>query len=177
MAKLTVLKWPNEALKTKAQAVSQFDQNLRDFIASMHETMQAHQGIGLAANQVGDLRRILVINIPYAGAETEAGDKQWWHDKDFTCINPRILKKSGKATGIEGCLSFPEIFDYVKRAKNITVEAEDSEGKSFTIEADGLLSICLQHEIDHLDGIVFVDRMSRLKAQLVHKKIQKTGLS
>ena len=142
----------------------------------MYETMRAHNGIGLAANQVGDLRRVLVMNIPYAGEETEGCEKQWWHDKDFTCINPKIIEQSGKATGIEGCLSFPEIFEHVKRAKKIKVEAMDVEGKTFTLEADGLFSVCLQHEIDHLEGIVFVDRMSRLKAQLVHKKIQKNGL-
>ena len=101
----------------------------------------------------------------------------WWHNKDFTFINPKITKSSSKKTRtLEGCLSFPEIFDYVSRSEKIEVKAFDEFGKEFLVEADGLFAVCLQHEIDHLDGIVFFKRMSRLKANLIQRKTRKKAI-
>lgn len=184
MAKLKVIEWPAKVLETKAQEVLEFDDKLKKFVADMHETMDAAHGIGLAANQVNSLQRVLTIFIPFIEnkeeeTEDRAGDdqeKQWWHDKRFTFINPVIRKKVGRASYLEGCLSFPEVYDYVDRAESIVVEAKDESGKSFEVEANGLFSICLQHEIDHIDGVVFIDRMSRLKAQMARKKVMKRQL-
>lgn len=184
MAVLTIVEWPAKVLETKAKEVSVFDKKFQQFVQDMHETMDKAQGIGLAANQVGSLQRVLTIYIPYHepndhGAENKdrvADERQWWHDKRFTFVNPVIEKKSGKARYMEGCLSFPEIYDYVDRAETVVIKAKDEFGKEFTVEADGLFSICLQHEIDHIDGIVFISRMSRLKAQMIKKKINKRQL-
>jgi len=166
-----------KVLETRASEVTEFDEKLRTFVRDMHETMDDSNGIGLAANQVNSLQRVIAIRIPWQERDQEEGepseDKKWWHDKRFTFINPVITKKSGKIKYMEGCLSFPEIFDYVDRAALVTVEAFDEHGKKFEIEADGLMAVCLQHEIDHIDGIVFINRMSRLKAQMIRRKIQK----
>ncbi|MFK7825541.1 MAG: peptide deformylase [Oligoflexales bacterium] len=184
MAVLTIVEWPAKVLETKASDVTEFDTILQQFVQDMHDTMDKAQGIGLAANQVGSLQRVLTIHIPYHEPNAEEGadkvrepdTREWWHDKRFTFINPTIEKKSGKARYMEGCLSFPEIYDYVDRAETIVVKAKDEFGKEFSVEATGLFSICLQHEIDHIDGIVFISRMSRLKAQMIKKKINKRQL-
>lgn len=181
MSLLKVVEWPAKVLETKSSDVTEFDDNLRTFVADMHETMDHSKGIGLAANQVNSLQRVLTMHIPWHDAdEEEAGsapeEKKWWHDKRFTFINPVITKKSGKMKYMEGCLSFPEIYDYVDRAANITVRAKDEHGKEFEVEADGLFSVCLQHEIDHIDGIVFINRMSRLKNKMIRQKLQKRQL-
>jgi peptide deformylase len=178
LAVLKIIEWPEKVLLTKAEDVKDFDQSLVRFVADMHETMASSGGIGLAANQVAVLKRVIVINIPwenrYSDQEEEKGEEQkWWHNKPFTIINPKITKKNGKTRYMEGCLSFPEMYDFVERADVITVSFFDELGKQHEIEADGLFSICLQHEIDHLDGIVFVDRMSRLKASTIKKKMMK----
>lgn len=181
MAELKVVEWPNEVLETRASEVTNFDAKLVQFVKDMHETMDKANGIGLAANQVNSLQRVLTIHIPFQEAQDgeeqqDAEQKQWWHNKRFTFINPEIVKKSGKIKYMEGCLSFPEIYDYVDRAADITVKAQDETGKEFEVEVSGLMSICLQHEIDHLDGIVFISRMSRLKSNMIRKKIQKRQL-
>ncbi len=170
---LKIVEWPEKILETPASQVTVFDDELRSFVVSMHETMANSSGIGLAANQVADLRRVLVINIPWAGEryENEGEEKKHWHDKAYTFINPVIEKKQGKIRYNEGCLSFPEIFDYVDRAAEVWVKAHDEHGKEFRVHADGLFAVCLQHEIDHIDGIVFFKRMSRLKASLIKKKM------
>jgi len=145
----------------------------------MHETMHDSNGIGLAANQVGDLRRVITMEIPWAAIDAEqdeeqfAEPKEWWHDKKFTFINPVITKKAGKFRYQEGCLSFPEIFEFIDRAAEVWVSAQDEYGKSFEIHATGLLSVCIQHELDHIDGVVFINRMSRLKANLARKKLSR----
>ena len=177
MSVLDVVTWPAEVLETKAKEVEVFDADLKRFVADMHETMAAAGGIGLAANQVGDLRRVLVINIPWGGERyEEAGEeKQPWHDKAYTFINPVITKKQGKIKYQEGCLSFPEIFDFVDRAAEVWVTAKDENGEEFEVHATGLFSICIQHEIDHIDGIVFINRMSRLKNQMIRRKIARRG--
>ena len=177
MAVLNVVVWPAPVLETKASKVEKFDAEFQTFVGDMHETMDAAQGIGLAANQVGDLRRVLTILIPYGGERyDEVGEtKEWWHDQRFTFVNPVITKKQGKFKYQEGCLSFPEIFDFVERAAEVWVTAQDEEGKEFEVHATGLLSVCLQHEIDHIDGIVFINRMSRLKASMIKKKLARRG--
>lgn len=179
MSLLKVVEWPAKVLETKSSDVTVFDDKLRTFVADMHETMDHSKGIGLAANQVNSLQRVLTMMIPWHDAdEDESGreEKKWWHDKRFTFINPVITKKSGKMKYMEGCLSFPEIYDYVDRAANITVKAVDEHGKEFEVDADGLFSVCLQHEIDHIDGIVFINRMSRLKNKVIRQKLQKRQL-
>ena len=172
MTVLKVIEWPAKVLDTRAEEVTSFDESIAKLVGDMHETMQDANGIGLAANQVDELKRILVINIPFVEGEDE-GEKQDWHDKPLTFINPVINKKNGRMKYMEGCLSFPGIFEYIDRAESILVSALDAEGKPFQMEADGLLSICLQHEIDHLDGVVFLKRMSRLKGNLLRKKLNK----
>jgi peptide deformylase len=174
---LNVVVWPAKVLETRAREITKFDADLKKFAADMHETMDVAAGIGLAANQVGDLRRIITIMIPwnesrYAEQEEQ---KEWWHDKRFTFVNPTIIKKEGKIKYQEGCLSFPEIFEFVDRAAEVWVKAKDESGKEFEIHATGLLAVCLQHEIDHIDGIVFINRMSRLKNSMIRKKIARRG--
>jgi peptide deformylase len=172
---LTVVEWPAEVLKTKSKDVASFDEQLRQFVASMHATMDAAGGIGLAANQVGMATRVITIRIPWVEEDSGTEKREWWHDKRFTFVNPVIEKKSGRIRWQEGCLSFPEIFDFVDRAAEISVRALDEHGKEFQISANGLMSVCLQHEIDHIDGIVFIDRMSRLKSSLIRKKMMRRG--
>ena len=174
---LEVVTWPAKVLETRAEEVKVFDDTLRKFVADMHETMLASAGIGLAANQVGDLRRIVAMEIPWEGnrySEQEE-QKEWWHDKKFTFINPVITKKAGKFRFQEGCLSFPEIYEFVERAAEVWVTAQDENGKTFEVHATGLFAVCVQHEIDHIDGVVFIERMSRLKSTMVRKKIARRG--
>lgn len=174
MSLLQVVEWPAKVLETPASEVKDFNEDLIQFVNDMHETMHHSHGIGLAANQVGDLRRVIVIEIPNVGGESD-GEVKWWHNKRFTFINPVIIKKSGIIKWQEGCLSFPEIFDFVDRAAEVWVKAFDETGKEFEVHADGLFSVCLQHEIDHIDGIVFFKRMSRLKADRIKTKMLKRG--
>lgn len=182
MAKLDVRVWPDKVLETKSTPVEVFDDELKQFVADMHETMKESNGIGLAANQVGVAKRVLVINIPHMDNRYEEGEegedaepKEHWHDKAWTFINPEIVKKQGKISYQEGCLSFPEIFDFVDRASEVWVKAKDENGEEFEVHATGLFSICLQHEIDHIDGIVFINRMSLLKNKMIRRKMMRRG--
>jgi len=164
-------------LETKSAPVTVFDDKLRAFVADMHETMVESGGIGLAANQVGVTTRVITMLIPWSKsryAEQEE-KKEEWHDVKYTFINPVITKKAGKIKYQEGCLSFPEIFDFVDRAAEVWVDAVDEFGKPFQVHANGLFAVCLQHEIDHIDGIVFINRMSKLKSDLIRKKISRKG--
>jgi len=174
---LDVLVWPHKILETKAEPVTRFDDDLRKFVSDMVETMHASGGIGLAANQVGELRRVIVIEIPWTESPDPAQQekKETWHDKRWVLINPVITKKSGKIKWQEGCLSFPEVFDFVDRAAEVTVRAFDENGKEYEIQANDLFAVCIQHEIDHIDGIVFFQRMSRLKADIIKKKMLRRG--
>lgn len=174
MSILPIKTWPAKVLETRAAEVQVFDAKLQELAKNMHATMDLEGGVGLAANQVDVLQRVLTIYIPHNKEKygDDEDDIRWWHNKRFTFVNPVILKKKGGSQrSMEGCLSFPEIFDFVDRACEVEVKAFDEFGKEFTVEADGLLSICLQHEIDHLDGIVFTERMSRLKANTIRKKM------
>jgi peptide deformylase len=172
---LEVLVWPHPVLETPAQPVTKFDAALAKFVADMHETMHASGGIGLAANQVGDLRRIIAIEIAWSQEQGADEKKEWWHNQKFTIINPVIVGKEGKIKWQEGCLSFPEVYDFVDRAAEIWIKYQDESGKELELHANGLFAVCLQHEIDHLDGIVFFKRMSRLKADFVRKKMLRRG--
>jgi len=173
---LKIVEWPSKVLETKAEEITLFDESVKKLVLDMHETMKHENGIGLAANQVNVLKRVFVVNIPWV--EKDGGEeKQDWHDKAFTFINPVITKISNeKVSYQEGCLSFPEVYDFVGRHERVTVEAFNEKGESFSLEASGLLSICIQHELDHIDGIVFIKRMSRLKAKLARSKINKYHL-
>ena len=172
MAVLDVVVWPAKVLETRASEVTVFDETFKAFVNDMHDTMDAAGGIGLAANQVGSLQRVITIMIPHGGERYEQTEpKEWWHDKRFTFVNPQILRKEGKFKFQEGCLSFPEIFEFVERAAEVWVNAQDENGNSFEVHATGLFAVCLQHEVDHIDGQVFINRMSRLKSGIVKKKM------
>jgi peptide deformylase len=161
MALLPILQYPDPRLYTVAAPVQRVDDDIRRLIKDMGDTMYAAPGVGLAATQVDDHRRVIVIDI----SETR--------DALQVFVNPEIMVASGNATFEEGCLSVPGIFDKVDRAEHITVRALDAHGECFTLEADGLLAVCIQHEIDHLEGKMFVDYLSRLKQQRILAKLKK----
>lgn len=161
MAILNILHFPDPLLRNQAKPVGKVDDSLRELIDDMLETMYQAPGIGLAATQVNDLRRVVVIDI---------SDE---HDQPLCLINPEILQKEGEEEMDEGCLSVPGIYEKVTRAEHIWVRALNREGESIEMEADGLLAVCIQHEIDHLDGKLFVDYLSSLKRQRIRKKLEK----
>jgi len=161
MAKLTILEFPDARLRTVAKPVEQVDDALRTLVDDMFETMYAAPGIGLAATQVDVHLRLLVLDV------TED------RSRPMVFINPEILEADGHQVYQEGCLSVPGIYADVKRANRIRVKALDRDGKAFELEADGLLAVCIQHEMDHLAGKVFVDYLSPLKREQVRKKLAK----
>ena len=161
MARLDILHYPDARLHTVAKPVATVDARIRKLVDDMAETMYAAPGIGLAATQVDVHERVIVIDI----SET--------HDVLQVFINPEIVAQSGQEESEEGCLSVPGIFDRVRRAERVTVRALDRDGKSFELEADGLLAVCIQHEMDHLMGKVFVDYLSNLKRNRIKAKLLK----
>jgi peptide deformylase len=161
MALLSVLQFPDKKLRNKALPVETFDASILKIVDDMFETMYEQGGIGLAAIQVDIKLRIIVIDI--------SEDKK----APLCIINPDIFFREGVQEEFEGCLSFPGVFDKVDRSKVIKLRAQDQHGKTFEIEADDILSICIQHEMDHLDGILFVDHLSRLKQERLRKKLEK----
>jgi peptide deformylase len=161
MSLLNILEYPDPRLRTKAQAVSVFDSALQSLIDDMFETMYAAPGIGLAASQVNVHKQLLVLDV--------SEEK----DAPLVLINPKIVASEGSQTYQEGCLSVPGIFADVDRADQITVEALDRHGKPLNFTADGLLAVCIAHEMDHLQGKLFVDYLSPLKRELVRKKLEK----
>jgi len=162
MAKLTILEYPDPRLRTRAVAVEHVDDALRDLIDDMFETMYAAPGIGLAATQVNVHKRVLVIDVTQERTQP------------LVFVNPEILEREGSVEAEEGCLSVPGIFDRItERAERVVVRALDRDGRSFELEADGLLAICIQHEIDHLEGRLFVDYLSDLKRTRIRKKLEK----
>lgn len=171
---LKIVEWPAKILETKSSEVTEFNDELRTFVNQMHDTMEKSGGIGLAANQVDVAKRILTINIPWVESDAEENEiRESWYDKRFTFINPVITEKKGKTRWQEGCLSFPEIFEFIDRSKEVVVKAQNEFGDWFEIKANGLFSVCLQHEIDHINGIVFINKMTRLKSNIVRNKIEK----
>jgi peptide deformylase len=161
MARLDILHYPDARLHTVAKPVRAVDARIRKLIDDMAETMYAAPGIGLAATQVNVHERVVVIDI----SET--------HDELRVFINPEIISQSGREESEEGCLSVPGIFDKIQRAERITVRAQDRDGKPFELQADGLLAVCIQHEMDHLMGKVFVDYLSNLKRNRIKAKLLK----
>ncbi|UOO81803.1 peptide deformylase [Uruburuella testudinis] len=161
MALLNILKYPDERLHTVAAPVAEIDGRIKTLVADMFETMYASHGIGLAATQVDVHERVVVMDL------TEE------HNEPRVFINPTITHKDGETTYEEGCLSVPGIYDTVTRAERVTVEAFDENGEKFTLEADGLLAICIQHELDHLMGKVFVEYLSPLKQNRIKTKLKK----
>ena len=161
MALLEILRYPDKRLRTKAAPVETVNNDTRNIVDNMLETMYEAPGIGLAATQVDIHQQIVVIDI--------SEDK----DDPLCLINPKILHKEGTEESEEGCLSVPEYYASIKRAEAIKVSALDREGKEFELEVDGLLAVCIQHELDHLNGKVFVDYLSPLKQKRLRKKIEK----
>ncbi len=161
MARLEILHFPDPRLRKRALPVTEFDDDLKKLVGDMFETMYAAPGIGLAATQVDVHRRVIVIDI--------SEDR----NQPLVLINPEILSREGVEEMDEGCLSVPGIYEKVRRAERIRYRAQDLEGEPFEAEADGLLAVCIQHEIDHLDGKLFVDYLSNLKRQRIRKKLEK----
>ncbi len=159
----TVVKWPDPVLARRGEDVTAFDKSLETLVEEMFESMYAAQGIGLAAPQIAISKRITVIDVSF---RKDPADK-------LTLINPEVIYVEGKQTEEEGCLSLPEIREKVHRAAKVRVRAQNVKGEWFEVEGDELLARALQHEIDHLDGVLFIDRLSRLKRELVLRKIRK----
>lgn len=171
MSVLNVVRYPHPSLKRTCEAVSTFNTpELKTLADDMLETMKARNGIGLAANQVNIAKRILVAKVPDRRVQ-----KAVWHDQELILVNPTITEKSGNASIQEGCLSFPEVYEQVQRSSKVKVRYQDVSGQTLELEADGLLAICLQHEMDHLDGVTMIDKLSRLKKDMVQRKLKKLG--
>ncbi len=161
MALLSILHYPDPRLHKVAARVERVDDEIRQLIRDMAETMYAAPGVGLAATQVDRHLRIIVIDI----SDT--------HDQLRVLVNPESVAASGAADREEGCLSVPDVYEKVQRAERITVRAQDAEGRPYTLEAEGLLAVCIQHEMDHLKGKVFVEYLSRLKQSRIKSKLKK----
>jgi peptide deformylase len=161
MSQLEILTFPNPRLRQVAKPVTQVDDRVQRHIDDMFETMYAAPGIGLAAIQVGIPLRLVVIDVSEH------------HDQPLCLINPEILAREGEEEMDEGCLSVPGFYETVRRAERVRVRALDRDGQPFELETDGLLAVCIQHEIDHLDGKLFVDYLSSLKRQRIRKKLEK----
>ena len=161
MALLDILTFPDPRLERIALPIKIIDDKVKKLVDDMADTMYDAQGIGLAATQVGELKRVLVMDISEERNQLRV------------FINPEILRKEGTAVAEEGCLSVPGIYDKVERAETVMVTALDRDGQRFTLNASGLLAVCIQHEVDHLDGKVFVEYLSPLKANRIKNKMVK----
>ncbi len=161
MALLPILRYPDPRLHKKAAPVTTIDASIRKLAADMAETMYAAPGIGLAATQVDQHIRLIIIDVTDSKSRLQV------------FINPEIINKSGDCESEEGCLSVPGIYESVTRAEEVTVKAMDLDGQIFQLTTDGLLAVCIQHEIDHLNGKVFVNYLSRLKQQRIKEKLIK----
>lgn len=161
MAQLTILQFPDPRLRKRAVPVSTVDAEVRSLIDDMFDTMYQAPGIGLAATQVDVHRRVVVIDISEE------------RNQPLVLVNPTLLAQEGEQEMEEGCLSIPGVTDFVKRPSWVRVSALDREGNPFQLETDGLLAVCIQHEIDHLDGKLFIDYLSALKRNRIRKKLEK----
>jgi peptide deformylase len=170
MALLEILTYPNPRLEQTSVSVEEVNDDIRQLVSDMTETMYEADGVGLAAPQVGVLQRIIVLDCSarFDDQGNETGERE-----PTAIINPVITQKEGEIVWEEGCLSVPDYTEEVQRAAEVTVQGLNPEGEAIEIEADGLFSVCLQHEIDHLDGILFVDRLSRLKSNMIKKRLKK----
>jgi peptide deformylase len=179
--KLEILTYPNPILREVSQPVKKFDANLKKLVSDMLETMYDAKGIGLAAPQVGELIQLLVIDtLP----RDEEGQRYHYDEmteleraikQPLVLINPSIIKGYGSTTFDEGCLSVPSFFETVKRFEKVDMKAYGVDGKEFTFTVDGLLAICIQHEMDHLAGTLFIDHISFLKSNKIKNQIKKNG--
>ena len=161
MSLLNILEFPDQRLRKKAAPVAEVNSDIRRLVDDMFETMYEARGVGLAATQVNVQQRVIVM------------DTSEEKDTPVCYINPEIIAKEGVEESEEGCLSVPGFFEKVKRAERITVKALNRDGETFELEADDLLAVCIQHEIDHLEGKLFVDYLSPLKRQRIKKKLEK----
>jgi peptide deformylase len=161
MTRLTILEYPDPRLRTRAVPVAHVDDSHRRLIDDMFETMYAAPGVGLAAPQVNVHIQLLIVDVSEE------------NDQPLVFINPKIVQRSEVGTMREGCLSVPGFYEEVERSREIRVAALDRHGKAFELEADGLLSVCIQHEMDHLNGKLFVDYLSELKRTRIRKKLEK----
>ncbi len=163
MAVLEVLRFPDERLRTVALPVEEFNDSVLKIVEDMFETMYEERGVGLAATQVNIHQRIIVMDVSEEG------------NTPRVFINPTIVAKNGSQLNEEGCLSVPGCYAKVERAETVTVNAFDQHGQPFSLDADGLLAICIQHEMDHLNGKLFVDYLSPLKRQRIKQKLEKAA--
>ena len=166
MALLIVHSFPDPVLKQKALPVKEFDEKLAELADNMFETMYEERGIGLAAVQVGVLKQLVVVDL-------KSGEEDISLRKPRVFVNPHIVERSGETISEEGCLSVIEYRAEIKRAESIKLEFQDLQGELRTMEAVGLLSICIQHELDHLQGILFIDHLPMLKQKMVKKRLAK----
>lgn len=160
---LTILHYPDPRLRQKAEPIREITKEVQKLADDMAETMYAAPGVGLAATQVGVPMRMFVIDV---AAEDEPS-------RLTTFINPEIVLREGTQTWEEGCLSFPDVHEEIKRADKVRVRAQDREGKTFEIEVEGLMAVAVQHEYDHLDGVLMVDHMGALRKRMVQRKMEK----
>lgn len=163
MSKLAILQYPDERLHTVAQPVAQIDDQIHKLVRDMAQTMYAADGIGLAATQVDVHLRIILVDVSEKGNQL------------LVLINPEVIKMRGKAEFEEGCLSVPDVYETVNRAAWIRVRALDLDGKPFELQADGLKAMCIQHELDHLQGMVFVEHLSALNQKRILSALGKQG--
>jgi len=163
MAVLEILKYPHPTLKKRSETVSLIDEDVKRLINDMRETMYAAGGIGLAACQVGVSRRVIVLDVSPMDPQCSF----------FALINPEIICEEGETDHEEGCLSVPDYLEKIKRKEKVWVKGLSPEGKEIEIEGDGILAIALQHEIDHTDGILILDRVSRLKREIYRNKLKR----
>lgn len=180
MAVLEVLKYPDSRLREVSETVTKFDAEIKKLAKDLMETMYAENGIGLAAAQVGELKRMLVI-------DTRPRDLEGRYEKNvmteleqqvtqpLVIINPEIVKGTGKTTYDEGCLSVPSFYETVERHQYIELKYQDVDGKEHILKTDGLLAICIQHEMDHLEGTLFIDHLSYVKSNKIKNQIKKHG--
>ncbi|MEP6547679.1 MAG: peptide deformylase [Gammaproteobacteria bacterium] len=161
MTKLVILEYPDPRLRKTAAPVTVVDDALRQLVDNMLETMYAAKGVGLAATQVDVHKRLIVMDVSEM------------RDQPLVLINPQLLTLEGSGPGEEGCLSLPGIYDKLTRATHIRVRALDRDGQTFEMDADGLLAVCIQHEMDHLEGKLFVDYLSELKRQFIRRRLEK----
>lgn len=161
MAILKILQYPDERLHKVAKPVVEVNVQIKKLVSDMAETMYAAPGVGLAATQVDVHQRVIVVDV----SET--------HDDLRVFINPELLASSGSEKGEEGCLSVPGVYETVQRAEKVSVRALNEQGQSFTLEAEGFLAVCIQHEMDHLQGKVFVEHLSQLKQLRIRNKLKK----
>jgi peptide deformylase len=161
MTKLAILEYPDPRLRKTAKRVESVDDAVRQLVSDLLETMYAAKGVGLAATQVDVHRRVIVLDVSEE------------RNQPMVFINPELLKAEGRGPGEEGCLSVPDVFDKVQRATHIRVRALGPDGEPFEMDADGLLAVCIQHEMDHLEGKLFVDYLSELKRQLIRRRLEK----